>query len=66
MICTWCGVAGESEDTPEPLTEVKLELTAGAIEMICEKYSDDVVCKRCYGAFIRGFNLGEAYTKRKT
>jgi hypothetical protein len=64
QVCSWCGVAGEAEPEPQPLTEVKLDLTPGAIELICSKYSDDVICKRCYAAFLRGFNLGEKYSQK--
>lgn len=61
MECSWCGVAGPSEEDPQPLTEIQLDLTPAAIELIASKYADDVVCKRCYGAFLRGFGLGEKY-----
>ena len=63
MLCTWCGIAGDEEAEPQPLTEVKLDLTPEAIGLITSAYSDDVVCKRCYGAFLRGFRLGRQYER---
>lgn len=65
MICTWCGVAGESDEDPQRLTEVKLDLTPAAIALISSAHAEDIVCKRCYGAFLRGFSLGEKYGRGK-
>ena len=63
MVCWWCGIAGEEEEEPQPLTEIKLDLTPEAIGLITSAYSDDVVCKRCFGSFLRGFGLGRQYER---